>query len=314
MYPKIDFHVHYLTDCYKAFLRRNYGVEPEGFPTPAWNLENQIKMMEDNGIRYGMLGISSPYFCCGDEAEEITAVRENNRQIAMLLKGYESRLGYLAALPTGAESAALKEIERAMNEGALGFSLSTHANGAYLGNPIFDPLMEELNRRKSIVHIHPTCPSAVPEDACAGFPIPAMEFFFDTTRAFVNMCLMHVFERWPDIQFIFSHGGALVPLLSDRLDVFFKRREEELDIHASLGHAYYDLAGYIEPKQLSVLLMEVPEDHLLYGSDYPHTGQKHVAQNRKRLEETEKLTDRQKQKIFWKNGKRLLSHVDALNE
>ncbi|MBS6646161.1 MAG: amidohydrolase [Clostridiaceae bacterium] len=307
MYKKMDFHVHYLTTSYREFLMEHYGPEPEHFKTPEWGMEKQLKMMKENEIEYALLGISSPYFCCKDTAKTIEAVRKNNDEIAEMLTGHEDRLGYLAALPLPDVDHSLEEIERALLKGAKGFSVNTHLDGIYLGNPALDPVMEEMNRQKSIVHIHPTQPARVPEGVCNGFPIPAMEFFFDTTRTFINMCLNHVFERYSDIRFIFSHAGALVPILSDRLDVFFRRyKDDRPDLDFALKQAYFDLAGYVEPRQLELILEVALAGHLLYGSDFPHTGTMTVAKNAKALEYTKKLSAEQKEMIFFENGKKLL--------
>ena len=308
MDKKMDFHVHYLTKSYRDFLMEHYGPEPENFKTPEWDLEKQLKVMEDNGIAYALMGISSPYFCCMDTAKTIEAVRKNNDEIAEMFSGYEEKLGYLAALPLQDAEHSLKEMERALLKGAKGFSVNTHTDGIYLGNPALNPVMEEMNRQKSIVHIHPTQPARIPGDVCNGFPIPAMEFFFDTTRAFVNMCLNRTFEHYPDIRFIFSHAGALVPVLSDRLHVFFNRYgDDKPDFDFALKQAYFDLAGYVEPKLLELVLEMASPDHLLYGSDFPHTSAATVAKNAKALETTKKLTERQKEMIFFENGTKLLN-------
>lgn len=307
MFKKMDFHVHYLTKSYREFLMEHYGPEPDHFKTPEWNMAKQLKVMEENGIEYALLGISSPYFCCKDTSKAIEAVKKNNNEIAEMFSGYEEKIGYLAALPLPDVEHSLKEMERALLKGAKGFSMNTHLDGIYLGNPILDPIMEEMNRLKSMVHIHPTQPAQIPKGVCDGFPIPAMEFFFDTTRTFVNMCLNHTFERYPDIRFVFSHAGALVPILSDRLEVFFNRYEEARpDFDFALKHAYFDLAGYVEPKQLELVLEVASVEHLLYGSDFPHTSPVTVKKNASALENTKKLNERQKEMIFFENGKKLL--------
>lgn len=310
MYKKIDFHVHYLTDQYRRFLMDHFGPQPENFKTPDWDIQKQLDCMEENQIVYALLGISSPYFCCGDTEKTIEAVRENNKEISSLLKGYEKRMGYLAALPMPDIRRSLEEIEKSMEEGAKGFTVNTHSDGIYLGNPILDPIMEKWDSLGSIVHIHPTEPSDVPEDVCTDFPIPAMEFFFDTTRTFVNMCLTDVFVRYPNIRFIFSHAGAFVPFLSDRLDVFFKNfTVNKPDLEQALRHVYFDVAGYAEPKQLEVLLNAASEDHILYGSDFPHTAPATVRKNSEALENTGKMSEPLKEKIFLTNGEHLLSSL-----
>jgi len=82
-YNKVDFHVHYLTPTYREFLMKHFGAFQEGFPTPDWSIESQLKLMEENNIVYSLLGISSPYFSSND-AEEIKISVE--KTITRLLK------------------------------------------------------------------------------------------------------------------------------------------------------------------------------------------------------------------------------------
>lgn len=37
-----------------------------------------------------------------------------------------------------------------------GFVLFTNSNGVYLGDPVLEPVFEELERRKSVVYVHPS--------------------------------------------------------------------------------------------------------------------------------------------------------------
>lgn len=304
-YSKIDVHVHYLTDTYKTFLRKHYGEKPEGYPTPQWDLSKQKELMEKNQIAHALLGLSSPYFNANNQAETVATVEKNNDEIATLL-ATEPTMDFLAGLPLPYIEESLIEIERAYALGAKGFSVNTHSEDTYLGNPKLDPVMAELNRHHAIVAIHPTEATSVPKGVCEDLPIPAMEFFFDTTRTFVNMSLNEVFTHYPNIQWIFPHAGAFVPLLSDRIQVFFNMMHKPSDMFADMKHVYFDVAGMAEPKMLEVLLKVTTPDRLLYGSDFPHTSPVGVDRYRIKLENTDKLSEDEKAQIFYKNGAKLL--------
>ena len=304
-YEKVDFHIHYLTSTYKEYLYKQYGAFPDGFPTPAWDLDNQIKFMSGMNIRYALLGMSSPDFCHHNQAETKVLVERSNDEISELLKGYEGKLGYMAALPLPNISDTLSEIERVLERGAKGFSVCTHADGVYLGQPELDPIIERLNERKAIVAIHPTQPSSVPGNVCGGLPIPAMEFLFDTTRTVVNMSGNNIFQRFPDIKWIVPHAGSFLPVLSDRIQVFFDYYDNKPNIFSDLKHVYYDIAGFVEPKLLEMLLRVAPVDHILYGSDFPHTPAESCKMLAISLESTQKLNHQEKLKIFSENASRI---------
>lgn len=298
---KIDFHAHYLTPSYRAFLSETLGLD-----SPAWSVDEQLALNAENGIVYSLMGISTPYFCCGDAAKTLLAVKENNDEIARLVKGYEKCLGFLAALPLPDIEQSVDEIERAIALGARGFTLVTNAEGLYLGDLTLAPVMERFNAHSAVVTVHPTTPSAVPRGVLDGFRVQALEFFFDTTRTFVNMTRNHVFRDYPNIRWIFPHSGALIPAVSDRVPSSFRAEGNDADLFSDLSRVYFDLAGPAEPKLINLLKMVAPIEHFLYGSDFPYAKAADVAKYRRILEETNKLTAEEKEMMFYTNGAGLL--------
>ena len=113
--------------------------------------------------------------------------------------------------------ASLAELEYAFDElRANGVGLLSNYGGRHLGDPLFAPLLEELDRRSAVVHVHPIAPPSC-RGLLPGYPDPFLEFPFDTTRAVTSLLYAGAFERWPRIAFIFSHGGGAVPMLSQRI-------------------------------------------------------------------------------------------------
>lgn len=126
--------------------------------------------------------------------------------------------------------------------------------------------MEKLNEQQAIVTIHPTEATVIPNEVCEGLPIPAMEFFMDTTRTFVNMSQKKIFQRYPDIKWIVPHAGAFLPILSDRIQAFRELSGNKSSFFDDLKQVYFDVAGFAEPKFLEMLLRVAPAENLLYGS------------------------------------------------
>ena len=76
---------------------------------------------------------------------------------AEMVRDYKGRFGLFATLSMIDIDATLKEIEYAYDTlKADGVGLMTSYGDTWLGNPAFRPVMEELNRRNAIVHVHPT--------------------------------------------------------------------------------------------------------------------------------------------------------------
>lgn len=275
LHKKIDTHVHYLPPAYNAMLdRRNMKTLDGGFPRPDWNVEMQLASMEQLGTSYALLSISSPPVHLGDGVEAVETARGCNEYGAELKKKYPDTFGVMAILP-------LPEVEKSVEEVKYcheilkvnGFALQTNACGIYIGDPILDPVMEELNRIGAVVSIHPTMPGAVPEGIHKGIPYPFMEFFFDTTRTVANMIANGIVKRYPNIKFIIPHAGAFMPILSDRLAALpgMIPSMEGINVMENVASFYYDLAGLSMPKQYEVLRKVVDDSRLLYGSDTPFT-------------------------------------------
>ena len=56
-----------------------------------------------------------------------------------------------------------------------------------------------------------------------------IEFIIETTRTVSDLALTNVFDRFPNIRWIFSHGGGALPVIADRIEMF---RRTVLDDHS----------------------------------------------------------------------------------
>ncbi len=265
-------HTHYLPPAYNALLdRRELRFLDGGFPRPNWSEEQHLQNMEALSITKAYLSVSSPHLHMGDKTEAVETARGCNEFGAELVKKYPEKFGIMASLPLPEIEESIAEIRYCAERlNIRGFCLMTNLRGVYLGDPMLDPVMEELNRNHAVVSLHPTQPGAVPEGVCEKLPLPLMEFFFDTSRTVMNLILNRVPQRFPNIRFIVPHAGAVLPILGDRLAGISAVLPgfDDVDVRSSLQEMYYDLAGMIFPTQIENLnLLGVPKEHLLYGSD-----------------------------------------------
>lgn len=271
---KIDVHAHFLPDSYRTALLAAGHDRPDGFPQlPAWSVEEQVAAMDRLGIATSLLSISSPGVYFGDEAAARDLARETNEIGRRAVVDHPGRFGLLAALPLPDVDAAMAEIARCCDHlHADGFALLTNVGGTYLGDPSFEPVFRELNRRRARVFIHPTSPACW-EHTSLGRPRPMLEFFFDTTRAVVDLVLRGTIARHADIEFIIPHAGATLPMIVDRVGIFSRLLEVDasVDVLRDVARLHYDLAGFPVPRQLDALLTITTLAHLHYGSDYPFT-------------------------------------------
>ena len=140
----------------------------------------------------------------------------------------------------------LREIEYALDVlKADGIALLTSYGDKWLGDPIYAPVFEELNRRKSVVFVHPTVPGCCQTLLPAVTPLVA-EVPQDTTRAVANLLFTGSFSRFKDIRFIFTHAGGTVPMVAGRMQQYGPKSFAEKGPHAiedELKRLYYDIAG-----------------------------------------------------------------------
>lgn len=282
----IDVHAHYVPEPYRAALLAAGHAQPDGFPQiPAWSAETHVEAMDRLGIATSLLSISSPGVYFGDAAAARGLAREMNEIGRRAVVDHPGRFGLFGSLPLPDVDAAVAEVAYCRDRlDAAGFVLLTNVGGTYLGDPAWEPLFRELDRRAARVFIHPTSPACW-EHTALGRPRPMLEFFFDTTRAVVDLVLNGTVARYPDIEFIVPHAGATLPMVVDRVAVFSRLLDVDaaVDVLRDVGRLHYDLAGFPVPRQLDALLAVTTLAHLHYGSDFPFTPEFAAAMAAERL-------------------------------
>jgi 6-methylsalicylate decarboxylase len=271
---KLDVHAHYLPEPYREALVRAGHGEPDGMgQIPEWSAEAHVALLDRMGIATALLSVSSPGVHLSDEAAARDLAREVNEAGRRAVVDHPGRFGLLGSLPLPDVDAAIAEIAYCTDELDVdGFVLLTNVGGTYLGDPAWDPVWHELDRRGARVLIHPTSPVCW-EHTSLGRPRPMIEFLFDTTRAVVNLVLNGVIARHPDLRVIVPHAGATLPVIADRVATiaFTLDLDPSVDVLADLGGLEFDLAGMPIPRQLDALLALTTIGHLHYGSDFPFT-------------------------------------------
>ena len=152
----IDFHAHPVTDSFRRAMSE-LGIDPieeDGFPLPAWSAEEHISFMKKAGIDYTVLSAPVPHIYNEDAEKSRKAAREINIEVSEIVKKYPEHFSFTAIVPLPDVQGTLEETSYAMDVlGAVGIKVATNMGGIYLGDPFFDPIMEEWNKRKSFVII-----------------------------------------------------------------------------------------------------------------------------------------------------------------
>ncbi len=241
----------------------------------SWTPDTALEQMEKAGIATSIVSMTSPgvWFDDGNDAAR-TRARICNEFGAGMARDHKGRFGMFAALPLPDTDGSLAEAAYALDTLKLdGIGLLTSYDSKLLGDPAFAPVFDELNRRKAKVFVHPTM-------SCCGilFPGisgPTIEFPTDTARTIASLAITGAMARYPDITFIFSHGGGTLPSIYQRLEGSARRLPDAQKLlpkglDYELKRQYYDLASCgSAPVAMAAVLKLWPMTQLTYGSDTP---------------------------------------------
>ena len=317
----IDFHAHPVTEAFRTAMN-DLGIDPmeeDGFPLPKWTPEDHIAFMDEAGIDYAVLSAPVPHIFHGDGKKAANAARAVNEETAEIVKQYPDRFGFAALMPLPNVQGTLAETAYAYDVlGACAVKVATNMGGVYLGDPLFDPVMEEWNRRKAMVIIHPCRARKRPENVITGTVAAIYEYPADTTRAVLNMIANRIMTRFPEIRWIVPHCGSFLPYMLQRFTgvsgiLASMGMMETVDVKAEFEKLYFDIAGDPEPVQLNMLRMTAADDHIVYGSDFPHSPAKVIIAKKKHFDANTEY-DGIREKIYCDNAVRLLAHKENEHE
>jgi 6-methylsalicylate decarboxylase len=240
-----------------------------------WTPQKAIDAMDAAGIATAVTSISAPGIWFGDRAATRELARECNEFAADLMHRHRNRFGMFAVLPFPNVDDCLAEIDYAFGTlKADGIGMVTSFGNMWPGDKTLEPVFNELNRRRTVVYVHPTC-----SDSCTGLlpgvQGPMIEFPFDTTRAIVSLLTSGTFARCHNIRFIFSHGGGALPMLAARIAAQVDRHPDFSQFlpngaMSEFARHHYDIATVCNPISFDALCQIAPSSRLLFGSDYPY--------------------------------------------
>jgi predicted TIM-barrel fold metal-dependent hydrolase len=276
---RVDVHHHFFPPEYLeplAFWGKQQGV-PGGLQAAQrnWTVARALEEMDRTGVATAVLSVSTPGIWFGDAAGARRMARLCNEFATEMGRDHKGRFGLFAALPLPDVEGSLREIEYALDTlKADGVGLMTSYGDTWPGDPQFRPVFDELNRRKAVVYFHPLAASCCGH-LMPGIPPSVIEYPQDTARAVTSLLFNGGFARWHDIRFIFSHGGASVPVLAGRIANSAKARKDLAEfapegVDAELKRLHYDTANAAYAPTMAALLALVPASQVLFGSDYPY--------------------------------------------
>ena len=294
---RIDVHHHLFPPAYVAKLVEADHYLARGVARQ-WTPQASIEDMDAAGVTTAITSITAPGFAVVAPKLLFQLNRECNDYGARMARDHRGRFGLFASLPLPDVERSLEEIAYALDTlKADGIGLLTSYRDKWLGDAAFAPVMDELDRRKAVVYVHPTAPDCC-RNLLPGVPDWVIEFPADTTRTIASLLFSGTVARCRDIRFIFAHVGGILPLVTEHLV-----RAAQFDVRSELKHFHYDTALRAHAVGLHSALHVVGISQLLFGTDAPL---------RRSIDQVEGLracglSEAQLRQIDYENAQRLLN-------
>lgn len=305
---RIDVHHHYGPPTWVAAMKGNPMLQA---PNTTWTPEKSLEDLDRGGGAAAVLSITNPGLYLGDKAQANRLARECNDFGAKVVQAHPTRFGLFAAMPLPDVDATLKEIEYAYDQiHADGIGFMTSFGDTWLGNPAYRPVMEELNRRNAVVFVHPTAATCCRDlNYAPGVQPASMEYGTDTTRAITGVCFSGDAVRFPNIRWIWSHGGGTMPFLAGRIGGAAGNFKQQLPngLIPELKKFYYDLAGAANVGVVASLRQLVGPDKILFGTDFPPGG--HILETAQAIRSLNMFSEAELKLVERDNAVRLLPRL-----
>ena len=272
----IDVHSHIAPPFYVSENRDRIAGSRGGEvsrPWLEWSPQKSLAAMDQHGVETSLLSLSTPGIWFGNAEEARTTARRVNDYGADLVRENPGRFGLFAAIPLPDIEGSLREIEYAFDVlKADGIGLLTSYGDKWLGDPAYAPVLEELNRRKALVFVHPTTPN------CCRALIPGISTIMaevpqDTTRTIASLLFSGTLTRLKDIRFIFCHAGGTMPVMAARMTQYGPKNLSEVlpqGVEYELKRLHYDIAVSGYRPAVAALTGLIPISQILFGSDFPY--------------------------------------------
>lgn len=148
--------------------------------------------------------------------------REANDGMAELVEKHDRFLAFGASLPMNNPDAALRELERSIDElGAKGVQLHTNVGGKPLDAPEFRPIFDAIAARDAVIWLHPSRDAGFSDYQTEDRSLYEIWWTFgwpyETSVAMSRLVFSGLFDRLPEIKIVCHHMGAMIPYFEGRV-------------------------------------------------------------------------------------------------
>jgi predicted TIM-barrel fold metal-dependent hydrolase len=237
-----------------------------------------------------------------DRELEIALCRAYNRFLAHACAQSQGRMKWVAVLPLQSMGAAIDEIRFAKQSDAVGIFFRGIEGDYTLDHPYLFPVYEEAQKQNLSICIHTGCGVKAILDM---FEVSRNHTFGHTRvmplLAFRDLIANRIPERFPELRFGFIEAAAgWVPFL---IHIVRRLLKDKFRFASSLEmfREYRIYVACEADEDIPYLAKCTGEDHLLIGSDYPHSDPSREDQFVNALNAREDLSPSLRQEIMLDN-------------
>lgn len=241
--------------------------------TPAaWDLETRRADMERDGVAIQILSPMPDLYGYWDGAARADAMCDAlNDWLASATRTDPSHFRAFGSVPLQDPDRAGDALHRIAAMGLAGVAIGSNVEGRPLHDPAYREFFAEAERLELAVFVHAYRPPTrqLFEDR---LDANACTFPNDVGLALAGLLATGVLSAYPDLTWLFSHGGGSALLSIARLTHLRSRvagDEQAVDwVRAALGRVFVDLLVY-SPPLLQAVFDTLGETRVVVGSDYP---------------------------------------------
>jgi predicted TIM-barrel fold metal-dependent hydrolase len=312
--PKWDVHHHIVPDFYVEEMRRQGVTEVTSLQWPKWSPRSSLRAMDKFNIEKAFLSVSAPGIFVDDAAAARSLSRRCNEFMATMASDHSGRYGAFAVLPLPDVDAAIEETRFALDVLKIdGLSMLSNVAGIHLGDARLRELFAELDRREATVYVHPNG-----ADHRADHRLLNLLYWWqnDTTRSIVEFVAAGYHKDYPNIRWIFAHGGGVLPVAYRA--IVRALASSNPDVEAELlqwqQNVFVDTASKAYDEQIPALVGLSGPGHVLFGSDLgwaPRSAVSTLIKSWNAAETKFGLGTAELAAIYRGNAQRLFSHQPA---
>ncbi len=264
---------HYCPGCARMMQGDKFFREVK---SNCWDADVRLQDCEETGVHVQVLSVIPVMFHYWEKNPQhaLETSRFQNDFIAEVVSRHPKRFVGLGTVPLQDPQLSIQEMERCVNElGLAGIEIGSHVNDWNLNASELFPFFEAAARLNASLFVHPW--DMMGKDKMQKYWLPWLVGMpAETSLAMCSMIFGGVFEKLPDLQVAFAHGGGSFPSTIGRIEHGFNVRPDLVAVDNPVNPRNYLSRFYLDtlvhdPMMLQFLVDLFGPNQLALGSDYP---------------------------------------------